>query len=48
MLAALAHLARLPNPSLNLTRNSVPHWPGEARYDHNASPGQRVTLLLSG
>jgi hypothetical protein len=23
----------------------VPHWPGEARYAHYASPGQRVTLL---
>jgi hypothetical protein len=32
MVAALVHLARLPNPSVNLTRNSVPHLPGMARH----------------
>jgi hypothetical protein len=40
--------ARMPNPSVNLTRNSVPHLPGMARYAHNAPPGKRVTLLLAG
>jgi hypothetical protein len=44
----LQPVAGEPNPSLNLTRNSVPHWPGDARYAHDASPGQRVTLSLSG
>jgi hypothetical protein len=38
----------LPNHSLNLTRNSVPHWRGEAHYAHNAPPRQRVTLSHSG
>jgi hypothetical protein len=46
--AALVHLARMPNPSVNLTRNSVPHLPGMARYAHNALPGKRVTLSLAG
>jgi hypothetical protein len=36
--------ARMPNPSVNLTRNSAPHLPGSARYAHNALPGKRVTL----
>jgi hypothetical protein len=40
--------ARMPNPSVNLTRNSVPHLPGSARYAHNALPGKRVTLPLAG
>jgi hypothetical protein len=48
MVAALVHLARLPNPSVNLTRNSVPHLPGMARYAHNALPGKRVTLPRAG
>jgi hypothetical protein len=38
----------LPNYSVNLTRNSVPHWPGIARYAHNAMPVQCVTLSHSG
>jgi hypothetical protein len=38
----------MPNHSVNLTRNSVPGWPGEARYAYCASPGQRVTLLHAG
>jgi hypothetical protein len=41
-------VAGKPNHSLNLTRNSVPHWRGEARYAHNAPPRQRVTLSHSG
>jgi hypothetical protein len=48
MVAALFRLARMPNPSVNLTRNSVPHWPGIARYAHNAPLVHRVTLLHSG
>jgi hypothetical protein len=40
--------ARMPNPSVNLTRNSVPHLPGMARYAHNALPGKRVTLPRAG
>jgi hypothetical protein len=48
MVAALAHLARLPNHSVNLTRNSVPHLPGSARYAHNALPGKRVTPPRAG
>jgi hypothetical protein len=35
-------------PSVNLTRNSVPHLPGMARYAHNALPGKRVTLPRAG
>jgi hypothetical protein len=46
--ATLVHLAGLPNPSVNLTRNSVPHLPGSARYAHNALPGKRVTLSRAG
>jgi hypothetical protein len=41
-------VARMPNPSVNLTRNSVPHLPGTARYAHNALPGKRVTLPRAG
>jgi hypothetical protein len=37
-----------PNHSVNLTRNSVPHLPGMARYAHNALPGKRVTLPRAG
>jgi hypothetical protein len=48
MVAALVHLARLPNPSVNLTRNSAPRLPGMARYAHNALPGKRVTLSHAG
>jgi hypothetical protein len=48
VVAALVRLALMPNPSVNLTRNSVPRWPGEARYAHNASPVQRVTLSHAG
>jgi hypothetical protein len=40
--------ARMPNPSVNLTRNSGPHWPSEARYAHIASLGQRGPLLRAG
>jgi hypothetical protein len=42
-----AHCQR-PNPSVNLTRNSVSHLPGMARYAHNALPGKRVTLPHAG
>jgi hypothetical protein len=48
MVAAPVRLARLPNPSVNLTRNSAPRWPSEARYAHNALPGKRVTLPRAG
>jgi hypothetical protein len=41
-------VASEPNHSVNLTRNSVPHWRGEARYAHSAPPRQRVTLSHSG
>jgi hypothetical protein len=37
-----------PNPSVNLTRNSVPHLPGMARYAHNALPGKRGPLPRAG
>jgi hypothetical protein len=37
-----------PNHSVNLTRNSVPHLPGSARYAHNALPGKRATLPRAG
>jgi hypothetical protein len=46
--AALVRLARLPNPSVNLTRNSVPRWPSEARYANNAPLVQQVTLPRAG
>jgi hypothetical protein len=39
---------KTPNHSVNLTRNSVPHLPGSARYAHNALPGKRVTLPRAG
>jgi hypothetical protein len=39
---------RMPNPSVNLTRNSVPRWPSEARYAHNAPLVQRLTLPRAG
>jgi hypothetical protein len=48
MVAALVRLALMPNPSVNLTRNSVPHLPGSARYANNALPGKRVTLSRAG
>jgi hypothetical protein len=48
MVTALVHLARLPNPSVNLTRNSMPHLPGSARYAHNALPGKRGPLPRAG
>jgi hypothetical protein len=41
-------VAREPNHSVNLTRNSVPHWPDIARYAHNAMSGQCVTLSHAG
>jgi hypothetical protein len=40
--------SRMPNHSVNLTRNSVTRWPSEARYAHNAPLVHRVTLLHSG
>jgi hypothetical protein len=43
--SAMSQVSRKPNPSVNVTRNSVPHWPGIARYAHNAMPGQRGPLL---
>jgi hypothetical protein len=36
------------NPSVNLTRNSVPRWPSEARYADNVPQVQQVTLSHSG
>jgi hypothetical protein len=48
MVAALLRLARLPNPSVNLTRNSAPRWPSEARHAHNAPLVHRVTLSHAG
>jgi hypothetical protein len=48
MVATLSRFARMPNPSVNLTRNSVPHWPGKAHCVHSALPGQRGTLLHAG
>jgi hypothetical protein len=48
MVAALFRLARMPNPSVNLTRNSTPRWPSEARYAHNAPLVQRVELSHAG
>jgi hypothetical protein len=44
----LQPVAGKPNHSVNLTRNSVPHLPGMARYAHNALPGKRVTLPRAG
>jgi hypothetical protein len=40
--------ALVPNHSVNLTRNSVPHWPSEARYAHIAPLVQCVTLSHAG
>jgi hypothetical protein len=40
--------ARMPNPSVNLTRNSVPRWPSEARYAHYAPLVQQVRLPRAG
>jgi hypothetical protein len=40
--------ARMPNHSVNLTRNSAPRWPSEARYAHNAPLVHRVTLSHAG
>jgi hypothetical protein len=48
MVAALLRSARKPNHSVNLTRNSVPHLPGMARYAHNALPGKRGPLPRAG
>jgi hypothetical protein len=48
MVAALFRVARKPNPSVNLTRNSTPRWPSEARYAHNAPLVQRVALPRAG
>jgi hypothetical protein len=48
MVAALIRTKRKPNPSVNLTRNSVPRWPSEARYAHNAPLVQQVTLPRAG
>jgi hypothetical protein len=44
----MKRLREMPNPSVNLTRNSAPHLPGMARYAHNALPGKRVTLSHAG
>jgi hypothetical protein len=41
-------VAGKPNHSVNLTRNSVPRWPSEARYAHNAPLVQQVTLPRAG
>jgi hypothetical protein len=46
--AIIARLPSMPNPSVNLTRNSVPRWPSEARYAHNAPLVQQVTLPRAG
>jgi hypothetical protein len=46
--SAMSQVSREPNHSVNLTRNSVPHWPGIARYAHNAMPVQCVTLSHAG
>jgi hypothetical protein len=48
VVAALVRLALMPNPSVNLTRNSAPRWPSEARYAHNAPLVHRVTLSHAG
>jgi hypothetical protein len=48
MVAALLRAARKPNPSVNLTRNSAPRWPSEARYAHNAPLVHRVALPRAG
>jgi hypothetical protein len=48
MVAALSLIAGLPNHSVNLTRNSTPRWPSEARNAHNAPLVQRVALSHAG
>jgi hypothetical protein len=48
MVILLTSLARKPNHSVNLTRNSTPRWPSEARYAHNAPLVQRVALSHAG
>jgi hypothetical protein len=48
MVSTLSLIAGLPNPSVNLTRNSTPRWPSEARYAHNAPLVQRVALSHAG
>jgi hypothetical protein len=48
VVATVSPFARMPNPSVNLTRNSVPRWPSEARYAHNAPLVQQVTLPRAG
>jgi hypothetical protein len=45
---ALTQPTWMPNHSVNLTRNSGPHWPSDARYAHNASLVQRGPLPLAG
>jgi hypothetical protein len=44
----VTHLKATPNHSVNLTRNSTPRWPSEARYAHNAPLVQRVALSHAG
>jgi hypothetical protein len=46
--STMSRVSRKPNPSVNLTRNSVPRWPSEARYAHNAPLVHRVTLPRAG
>jgi hypothetical protein len=46
--SGLSGRERMPNHSVNLTRNSVPRLPGMARYAHTALPGKRVTLPRAG
>jgi hypothetical protein len=48
VVSTISPFARMPNPSVNLTRNSVPRWPSEARYAHNAPLVQQVTLPRAG
>jgi hypothetical protein len=48
VVVTVSPFARMPNPSVNLTRNSVPRWPSEARYAHNAPLVQQVTLPRAG
>jgi hypothetical protein len=48
MLLARTPPQRMPNPSVNLTRNSTPRWPSEARYAHNAPLVHRVALPRAG
>jgi hypothetical protein len=38
----------MPHHSVNLTRNSTPRWPSEARYAHNAPLVHLAVLLHSG